>query len=225
VFFSLAIEGDRWFNLGLLWFLVNGLLLVFLLRAVFVGSSSNRLICWYLYVLSVCTDFISLVAFGHVSTFRTIMGVCVLIAKPVFAVFEWRRLRADGINVKGGLQVKKVENGQTYVRVNDKDKYTNTQQSETLPPGQVSYGQPTSGGSTIRSPRETKSPQETTSPKEIKSPKDTKKEDKTLDEFFAEEETEDDQNIEHPQQKNDSMYPNLNKNSMDDFFVAGDQPE
>jgi len=111
LFFSLAIVEDRWFNLGLLWFLMNCLVLMFLFRVVYVGSNSNRLICWYLYVLSMFSDFLSLIVFGEVSTFRTIMGVCILIVKPVFGFFEAKRLKEDGIDVKKGLVFEETRNG------------------------------------------------------------------------------------------------------------------
>jgi len=163
LFFTLAIVQDRWFDLGLLWFLVNALVLMFLFRVVYVGSASNRLICWYLYVLSMFTDFISLIVFGDVSAFRTVMAVCVLIVKPIFGFFEWKKLKADGIDVKKGIGSAVSSDPQTYGKVNNGQRisYPGVGDVNASGQSQLSYGRLDA----VEELNQTDKPRTSTSPK------------------------------------------------------------
>eukprot|EP01084_Bolivina_argentea_P252279 423419_1 len=114
--------------LGMLWFVINTFVFLLLLRAVYGpvdDKSANRGMAWYFYILSVFTDFISLCIYGQhiinqtafLAVFVLVMAIFILIPKPLFAYYLLKSLRAEGFDVKKGLNLRKstvVSSGAQY---------------------------------------------------------------------------------------------------------------
>ena len=89
-----------------------------LLRAVYGpldDKQSNRGMAWYFYLLSIGTDFLSLVVFGQhivntkgfLSVFVLVMAIFILVPKPIFAYFLLKSLQNEGFDVKQGFNMRK----------------------------------------------------------------------------------------------------------------------
>lgn len=101
----------------LLWLVVNIFVLALLLRAVYGpinDKSSNQIMAWYFYVVSIITDLLSLIVFGSDNTnkynynhggrmFVLIMSIFLFIPKIPFSYFLYQSLVAKGFSIKNGL--------------------------------------------------------------------------------------------------------------------------
>jgi hypothetical protein len=109
VFYSLGLLQQD-FYLGQLWFIINCFVLLLLLRATYSDSASGRLMAWYIYCLSIFTDLISFIAFGHdldgggTKTFVLVMAIFLLLPKPLFLFFLYKQLKDEGIDIKQGVK-------------------------------------------------------------------------------------------------------------------------
>jgi len=92
IFYSLGLL-QQGFYLGQLWFIINCFVWLLLMRSAYSPSRTSYLMTWYLYCLSIVTDMISFIAFGHdltyggTPTFVLVMAIFLLLPKPLFLFF------------------------------------------------------------------------------------------------------------------------------------------
>jgi len=76
------------FELGILWFLMNFFVLIFLARSRYTDKPADRLICWYLYVTSIFTDILCISVWGHTILHEWVLAIaCILLISKVAVVY------------------------------------------------------------------------------------------------------------------------------------------